>query len=121
MTENDNETDDNDIDDLFRADEVQKILNRLKDETNHTKNTPEAIKQFTTKVVEKGTFTPYSKVNTKVPLTIRERFIGEAEQDVTPMLIIGMILGSALERDVPMNSSLEDAWRNGEFELPDKP
>ena len=31
----------------------------------------------------------------------------------------GLMLGSALERDIPKDSEIEDAWRENEVELPE--
>jgi len=104
-----------------RATEVRKILDRAHNQGfDHTDNVPETVEAFAKEVVENGTFTPDCNVTADVPLTLKERLTGQREQDVTAMLIFGMMLGSALERDVPMDSSLEDAWREGEFEIPDR-
>lgn len=105
----------------FSADEVREILDRLEEEGfTHTENVPETVEGFAKEVVESGTFTPDCRVTAAVSLTPRERLTGRGEQDVTAMLILGMMLGSALERDVPMDSTLEDAWLDGAFELPDR-
>jgi hypothetical protein len=32
---------------------------------------------------------------------------------------MGIMLGAALERDVPMDTELEEQWRDSEFALPD--
>lgn len=103
----------------FKADEVRETLDRLQDmEITHTENVPESIEGFARGVVESGTYTPDCNVTADVSLTPRERLTGEREQDVTAILILGMMLGSALERDVPAGSALEDAWKDGAFELP---
>lgn len=116
-----NDTATDEIDRTFSADEVGKILDRLHSEGfAHTGGVPETVEAFAREVVETGTFTPDCRVTADISLAIRERLLGRREQDVTAMLIIGMILGSALERDVPMDSALEDAWREGKFELPDQ-
>lgn len=109
------------IDNAFRADEVRDIVDRLQDERiTHTANVPETIEQFAEEVVEQGTFAPDCNVTASVPLSLGERLTGEREQDVTAMLLLGMMLGSALERDVPKDSALEDAWRDGAFTLPEQ-
>lgn len=107
-------------DQTFKADEVRKILDRLEEEEiSHIDNVPETIETFSKEVVESGTFTPNCSVTADVSLTFRERLTGKRNQNVTAMVIIGMLIGSALERDVPMDSALEDAWRDGVFKLPD--
>lgn len=109
----------NSIDRTYHADEVREIINRLQDEQiTHTDNVAQTVEGFAKRVVEEGTYTPEAKVTADLSLTLRERFTGEREQDVTAMVIVGMMLGSALERDVPMDTALEDAWRDGAFELP---
>ena len=105
---------------VFKADGVRETLDRLRAEGfTHTENVPETTERFAKKVVESGTFTPDCNVTASVSLTFRERLTGRREQDVTAMLVLGMMLGSALERDVPEDSALEDAWRDGAFTLPD--
>jgi hypothetical protein len=39
---------------------------------------------------------------------------------VTAMVALGMMLGAALERDVPAGSDVEPRWKDGEFTLPDQ-
>ena len=104
----------------FQATEVREILDRLDyEDTGHIENLSETIEAFTKEVVESGTFMPDCRVTSDLSLTLRERFTGNREQDVTAILIIGMIIGSSLERDIPIDSIEEDGWRNGEFVLPD--
>lgn len=102
------------------AENVAEILDRFEQQNwnRHTANSYETVEAFAREVVEKGTFTPEAKVTAELPLTPKERITGRREQDMTAMVVLGMMLGSALERDVPMDSDLEDRWRNGEFELP---
>jgi pimeloyl-CoA synthetase len=105
---------------IYKADEVAEIVSRLeKEEYSHTEGVPDTIGGFAKEVVESGTFTPHCKVTAELSLTPRERLSGTREQDMTAMVIAGMFIGSALERDVPMDSALEDAWRDGAFALPD--
>jgi len=109
------------IERTFKADEVRRILNDLADqEITAVEDVPESIEAFAACVVEEGTFTPDAKITAKLSLTLSERLTGSCNQDLTAMVILGMMLGSALERDVPMDSTLEDAWRDGAFVLPDQ-
>ncbi len=111
---------DADTEQTFRATEVREMLDRLGDEViTETENVPEAVEQFAERVVEDGTYTPDCNVTASVSLPLRERLLGTREQDMTAMLILGMMLGSALERDVPKGSDREEAWEWGAFELPD--
>lgn len=103
----------------FDAVEVREVLDGLYGQKiTHTESVPETIEDFAKEVVETGSFTPDCNVTADVSLTLRERLTGKREQDVTAMLILGMMLGAALERDVPIDSALEDAWRDGAFNLP---
>lgn len=105
----------------FAADEVRETLDRLLDEEiSHTENVSGTLEAFAREVVEEGTFWPDCRVEASITLPLRERITGRRSQDVTAMLCIGLVLASALERDVPMNSALENAWRDGAFELPDR-
>lgn len=102
-----------------RANEVRKILDEMPDMV-HTGHVPETIEGFAEAVVEGGTFWPDCRVTADLSLTSRERVTGKRKQDVTAMLCIGLVLGSALERDVPTDGTKEDAWREGRFKLPER-
>lgn len=101
-----------------KAEEVRQVLDAMP-EIDHTGNVPESIEGFATEVVERGTFWPDCRITADLSLTPRERLTGKRKQDVTAMLCIGLVLGAALERDVPMDTDAEDAWRDGEFVLPE--
>lgn len=108
-----------DSDPKFTATEVQEVMDRLEErEFTHTDNVPESVNGFVRKVVENGTLTPDCPVTAELSLTLRERITGTREQHVTAMLIMGMMIGSALERDVPKDSREEEEWRKGNFEIP---
>ena len=97
------------------------MLDRF-EEQNWNRHTPKAydtIEELMEQVVEQGTFKPDVKVTANLNLTMRERVTGNREQDMTAMLLMGLMLGSALERDVPMDSDKEEQWRNGDFSLPE--
>lgn len=104
----------------FEADEVRAVLEQFaaQDWNRHTPNSYEAIEGFAKAVVEDGTFTPDVSVTMSLSLTPRERLAGRRDQDVTAMLIAGLALGAALERDVPAETDLADAWADGKFTLP---
>lgn len=105
--------------DELTATEVREILDRIEEEgINHAENVPETFEKFARQVVEEGTFFPDCSVHAEVSLTPRERITGTRNQDVTAMIMMGLLLGSALERDVPMGSEREEEWKNGNFELP---
>ena len=97
------------------------MLDRF-EKQNWNRHTPKAydtIEELMEQVVEQGTFKPNAKVTANLSLTMRERVTGNREQDMTAMLLMGLMLGSALERDVPMDSDKEEQWRNGDFSLPE--
>lgn len=109
----------------YRADAIRETLDGLNENTNEDvhgiDNFDETIESFVEQVVEQGTFIPdNSRVSAGLDLTMRERLSGRREQDMTAMLVIGMMLGTALERDVPSDTALENLWREGVFELPDE-
>lgn len=100
--------------------EVREILDRFEEQnwSRHTASSYETVEQFAREVVEEGTFTPDVKITAELSLTPTERITGRRRQDVTAMVMMGMVLGAALERDVPKGSPEEEVWRKGEFELP---
>ena len=106
---------------MNEATDVREMLDRF-EEQNWNRHTPKAydtIEELMEQVVEQGTFKPDVKVTANLNLTMRERVTGNREQDMTAMLLMGLMLGSALERDVPMDSDKEEQWRNGDFSLPE--
>ena len=106
---------------MTEATDVREILDRF-EEQNWNRHTPQAydtIEELMEQVVEQGTFKPNARVTANLSLTMRERVTGNREQDMTAMLLMGLMLGSALERDVPMDSDKEEQWRNGDFSLPE--
>lgn len=105
---------------VVHASEVRKILDRFEEQdwNRHTANSYESVEQFAETVVGEGTFTPDVTFTADLDLTLEERLTGRREQDMTAMLILGMMLGSALERDIPKDSEEEEAWRNGKVKLP---
>lgn len=66
-----------------------------------------------------GTYKPEENITAALNLTLRERITGNREQDVTAVFITGLIFGAALERDIPMDSDIEEAWKEGDVELPE--
>ena len=104
------------------ADDVRRQLDRLREQgyDEIIEDYSDTIEAFMERVVEDGTYTPEENVTAALNLTLRERITGDREQDVTAVFITGLILGSALERDIPMDSDVEDAWKDGEVSLPDE-
>lgn len=105
----------------MEATEVRTQLDRFAEQNfnRHTANAQQTVEQLMEEVVEGGTFTPDVEVTAELPLTWEERITGTREQDMSAMLMMGMMLGAALERDIPMDSEEEEAWREQEFTLPE--
>lgn len=115
------EPSDPDFNPPYQATEMREIVDRIESETERAPDSvADTIEEFARAVVEGGTWTPDCMVTAELDLTARERITGTRTQDLTAMLFIGMSLGSALERDVPADTVLEDAWRGGAFRLPDE-
>ena len=104
----------------FTANRVRELLDSLHDEDfSSPENVPETLEDFAREVVETGTLTPDATVTADLSLTPRERLTGHREQDITAILTLGMLLGTALEADVPTDTEDEVAWLDGAFTLPD--
>ena len=106
---------------MTEATNVRELLDRFEEQNwdSHIDNSYGAVESFAEDVVEEGTFIPDAKVTADLNLTLSQRLSGSREQDVTPFIVIGLMLGTALERDVPMDSDEETLWEEGEFELPE--
>ena len=104
-----------------KATEVAEMLERFKqqDWNRHTGGSYETIEEMTQNIVENGSMTPEARITSELSLTVQERLTGKREQDMTAMFSIGLLIGTALERDVPKDSLKEDRWRDGKFTLPD--
>lgn len=103
-----------------QATEVRKLLDRMGEQNfeRHTGGVTETTEELMRRVVEDGEMYPDAKMHADLSLTLRERLTGRRRQDVTAVFLMGLTLGCALERDIPMDSVLEDQWRDGQFELP---
>lgn len=108
-----------DQDEQYTADNVRKQIERAKElrSAQMIENFDEALEEFMRMVVEEGTYTPEARLPTQFHLTWRNRLTGSVERDVKGLVCLGMIMGAALERDVPMGSEVEEAWKNGEVVL----
>jgi hypothetical protein len=103
------------------ATEVREQLERLEEQNieRHTEGVSESIELLMEAIVEEGEFHPDgAELKAELDLTLRERITGNRVQDMTAMFKMGLLFGTALERDVPEDSELEEQWRNGEFTLP---
>ena len=102
------------------ATEVRAILDEIPDEGYaHTSGVPETLEGFAERIVEDGTYWPNARAGVELSLTLRERLTGHREQDVTAILCAGLVLGAALERDIPADTEAEEAWRSGLYRLPE--
>lgn len=103
------------------ADDVRRQLNRLREQgyDDIIEDYSDTIEAFMERVVEDGTYKPEENITAALNLTLRERITGNREQDVTAVFITGLIFGAALERDIPMDSDIEEAWKEGDVELPE--
>lgn len=106
---------------MTKATEVREELQRLEehDYDRIVGGYHETVEAFMRRVVEDGTFNPDAKVKLDVSLTLQERLTGQREQDVTAVFISGLMLGGALERDVPTGTDVEEQWRRRGANLPD--
>jgi len=107
-------------DDTFKAHEVAQGIERLQENNGSgVAGFDGSVEKYMNAVVENGKFIPDCRVKSTLSLSLKERVTGKREQDLTAMLALGLMFGAALERDVPKDSALEDAWRDGAFELPE--
>lgn len=103
----------------IEATEVRETLDKLGEaDMGDVEGMGDVIEMFTREVVENGTFLPGNEIKADLNLSLRERLTGHREQNIEAILSIGMVLGAALERDVPEGSEKETDWRKERFELP---
>jgi len=80
----------------------------------------ETLEEKMEQVVENGSMVTSGDLEIEVSLTLRERLKGKRTQNVNAIFSLGIMLGTALERDVPIDSEKEDRWRDREFTLPER-
>lgn len=103
----------------YTASELAQALSRVSDVggESYSEQYHSDVETVVKEVVEAGTLTPESRIKTDIALTVGDRVSGDTEVDMTSVFLVGMMLGSAFERDVPKDSFEEEVWRNGEFDL----
>jgi len=101
--------------------DVREVLEGLEehDFDQHITDYQATIEAFMQRVVEDGTFTPDASINATFNTTIGDLLNGEQQEDVTGLFITGLLLGAALERDIPAGSEVEVQWRDGKLTLPE--
>jgi len=106
---------------MKEATNVREELNYFKQQNwnRHTEGAFESIEKVTEQVVEQGKFTPNVTLDAELQLTLKERITGRRTQDMTAIFLMGLMLGSALERDIPVDTENERLWREREYELPE--
>lgn len=106
-------------DEEYTASELAQALSRVGNigEKTYREEYKSDVETVVEEVIETGTLTPDSRITGNTPLTLGERVRGETQVDMTSIFLVGMMLGSAFERDVPKDSFEEEVWRNEEFEL----
>ena len=82
-----------------------------------TKQAMDCIESYMEDVVNGGSFISDTKITTTHKLKKEVLDGAVVEQEVTGVFGIGLMLGSALERDIPSDSDTESAWKNGELSL----
>jgi hypothetical protein len=102
------------------ADQTAEVLYKMRERFEcHGIDGSSALREYVRQVVEDGSQFPEDDLTVSRPLTVTERITGSQEVSVGRWVSMGIMLGAALERDVPMDSEREEQWRDGEFELPD--
>jgi hypothetical protein len=77
------------------------------------------LETFVEEIVEGGTMWPGVKLTVTHSLSLRERLRGKHTVPVDGWFSMGVMIGTALERDVPIDSDVEELYRDGELSLPE--
>lgn len=104
------------------AEEVRRMLDRMGDifAKNGYGEDFDAVEEYVKYTVEDGTMWPEATLTTSHSLSWADRLRGKKEVPVDNWFSMGVMLGTALERDVPADSEMEDQYRDGEFILPEE-
>lgn len=104
----------------YVAEEVRKELDRLRDSFDEAEVSQDVnvINRYVRLVVENGTFMPEKRLEHESDLSFRERLSGKSSFRADLWLDLGLMLGAALERDVPSeDEEAVAAWIAGEYTL----
>ena len=105
----------------LQATELQGLLNQIDElaDEQFSDNHQDEIEAIVREIITNGEMTTDKTTTITKDLSITERLGGTATIDVTSVLLLGMSLGTAFERDIPQDSDTETKWRRGKMELPD--
>lgn len=106
---------------MTEATEVREVLDRFEAQNwnRHTAGAYDSVERLMEEVVEDGTFTPDVELSGELSLTARERVTGVRKQDFTGIFLTGLLLGAAMERDIPADTEAEARWRSNQYTLPE--
>lgn len=108
--------------DEIQAEEVREVLDRLYqlDSADIIGNFEGSVEEFAELIIEQGEMFPDGdNLVAEIPLSPKERLLGKRKQPMKGAIGIGLLIGTALERDVPKDSEIEERWRDGEMTLPE--
>lgn len=106
---------------MTEATEVYETLQRL-EESGAKANIGgfgESLEGYVKRILAEGSMTPNAELTSEMRLPLKSRITGSHDVRVDTILSIGIVLGTALERDVPANSDVEELFRDGVVELPE--
>ena len=106
----------------YTADEVREELNRFEqlNVERHTECVTDTVEEMMRAIVESGNLYPNEKMYADLDLTLRERISGNRKQDFTGVFLMGVVMGTALERDIPKGSEIEEEWRENGITFPEE-
>lgn len=104
-----------------KLEETRDQLNRIYrlDSVNEYPNLPMVIESYVQTIAVAGTMMPSAKAYAGYSLSWKERILGKKEVDISPILSTGIMIGAALERDLPAESDEAEEWRENGAELED--
>ena len=102
-----------------KLEETREQLNRIykMDAINEYPNLPMVIESYAQAIAVSGTMMPSAKAYAGYSLSWKERILGKKEIDISPILSTGIMIGAALERDLPGESEEAEQWRENGAEL----
>lgn len=110
---------DTEMDEQLHANTVRQFLEKLDAQVPDSTDLDQ-VESLMEDIVESGEIASESELMTRHSLGMTDRISGEALVDTSEIFLIGLMLGTALERDAPAGSSEAYQWKDGNFTLPDE-
>jgi hypothetical protein len=101
---------------MTEAQKTEELLQRL-DEAGIGEQ-EEVYRNYVEAILDEGTLYPNATLTSNIDLPLGSRIKGKHKQRIDPVISMGILIGIALERDIPSNSDIDEEFKEGNVVLP---